>query len=49
MCAENILRKHSSFFFKLEKIKYRNILATSFGFAVTSRKIIISNGNNVSF
>ena len=44
MCAENILRKHSSFFFTLEKIKYRNILAASFGLAVTSRKMIIYTG-----
>ena len=33
------------FFFKLEKIKYKSSLAASSEFTVTSKKLIIYNGN----
>ena len=42
---ENILRKHSFFFFTLQKIKYRSNFAPSSNFAVTRRKMIIYTGN----
>ena len=42
---ENILQKHSCFFFTLEKIQYRSNLAASSDFAVTSRRMIIYTGN----
>ena len=42
---ENTLRKHSWFFFALEKIKCMSNLAASYDLAVTSRRMIMYTGN----